>query len=228
MSSARHGGWPAAAAMLLAAVLAFAAKPRAKVADQAPPIVLEELVPRQFGNWRVDETVVPVLVDPRTQAKLDEIYNQTLARTYVNADGQRIMLSIAYGGDQSDSMQVHRPEICYTAQGFQVLRQTVGQLVTDYGALPVKRLLAVQGPRNEPITYWVVVGDKATQVGMQQKLQQLKYGLTGRVPDGILVRVSSIDRNEDAAFGAQDRFLREMLAAMPEAGRLRVAGRFGA
>lgn len=214
--------------MLLAAVLAFAAKPRAKVADQAPPIVLEELVPRQFGNWRVDETVVPVLVDPRTQAKLDEIYNQTLARTYVNADGQRIMLSIAYGGDQSDSMQVHRPEICYTAQGFQVLRQTVGQLVTDYGALPVKRLLAVQGPRNEPITYWVVVGDKATQVGMQQKLQQLKYGLTGRVPDGILVRVSSIDRNEDAAFGAQDRFLREMLAAMPEAGRLRVAGRFGA
>lgn len=228
MSLARPSGWPVAVAMLLAAALAFAAKPRAKVADQAPPVVLEELVPRQFGAWRVDETIVPVLVDPRTQAKLDEIYNQTLARTYVNPDGQRIMLSIAYGGDQSDSMQMHRPEICYTAQGFQVLKQTVGQLITDYGALPVKRLLAVQGQRNEPITYWVVVGDKATPVGVQQKLQQLKYGLTGRVPDGMLVRVSSIDRNEDAAFGAQDRFLRDMLAAMPESGRLRVAGRFGA
>lgn len=220
--------WFIAIAMLLAAALAVAAKPRSKIADEGTQISLEEMVPKQFGSWRVDETIVPVLVDPQTQAKLNQLYNQTLARTYIGTNGQRIMLSIAYGGDQSDSMQVHRPEACYTAQGFQVLKETVGQLVTDYGVLPVKRLLAVHGQRNEPITYWVVVGDKATPVGFQQKLQQIKYGLTGRVPDGMLVRVSSIDRNEAAAYDAQERFLRDMLAALPSQGRARIAGRFGA
>lgn len=214
--------------MLCAAAFAFAAKPRAKIADQVPLISLEELIPKRFGAWQVDEKIVPVVVDPQIQAKLNEIYNQTLARTYVDLAGQRIMLSIAYGGDQSDAMQVHRPEVCYAAQGFQVAKEALGQLATDYGVVPVKRLVAVQGQRIEPITYWVVVGDMATSVGLQQKLQQLKYGLTGKVPDGMLVRVSSIARNDELAYGIQERFLREMLAAMPDVNRARVIGRFGA
>lgn len=228
MTGTRISPWLIAAVMLCGAALAFAAKPRARIADQAPPVLLEQLVPKQFGTWQVDESVIPVVVDPQTQAALNQIYNQTLARTYVDAAGQRIMLSIAYGGDQSDAMQVHRPEICYAAQGFHVVKQAIGQLATDYGMLPVKRLVAVQGQRNEPITYWVVVGDTATELGFRQKLQQLKYGLTGRVPDGMLVRVSSIDRNDELAYGTQERFLREMLAAMPDASRARIAGRFGA
>lgn len=220
--------WLIAAAMVLAAALAVVGKPSAKLANQTSPVSLEELVPKRFGSWQVDDTIVPVVADPKIQAKLDEIYNQTLARTYYNSAGEHVMLSIAYGGDQSDAMQIHRPEICYTAQGFHVVKQAFGRFATDYGVLPVKRLVAVQGQRTEPITYWVVVGDAAISDGMRQKLQQLKYGLTGRVPDGMLVRVSSIDRDEDLAFGTQERFLREMLAAMPETSRARVAGRFGA
>ncbi len=214
--------------MLCAAVLASAAKPRIWIADQAPPLSLEHIVPKQFGSWQLDDKVIPVVVDPQTQDKLDKIYNQTLARTYVNSAGQRIMLSIAYGGDQGDGMQLHRPEICYTAQGFQVAKQALGQLATDYGVLPVKRILALLGQRSEPITYWIVVGDTATTGGMNQKLQQLKYGLTGKIPDGMLVRVSSIDHDDARAYDAQEKFLREMLAAMPEADRARIAGRFGA
>lgn len=228
MNHGRWTSWLVASTMFVAAVLAYAAKPRERIADSGPPLSLEEIVPRQIQGWKVDETIVPVVVDPRLQATVDKLYNQTLARTYFNASGDRIMLSIAYGGDQSDSMQVHRPEVCYSAQGFRVLREVVGELATQYGRLPVKRLLAVQGQRNEPITYWVTVGDKATQVGLQQKLHQLKYGLTGKVPDGMLVRISSISRSEQAAFDLQERFVQEMLAAMPDQARVRIAGRFGA
>ena len=34
-------------------------------------------------------------------ALISKIYNQTLTRTYVNLRNERIMLSIAYGGDRA-------------------------------------------------------------------------------------------------------------------------------
>lgn len=217
-----------ALAMLLAAGLAVLAKPTRKLADTHPKLDLETMVPRQFGAWRVDTSVTPVLPSPDLQAVLDKTYDQVLARTYIDEAGRRVMLSIAYGGTQHEGMQTHKPEICYPAQGFEVTRQRVGQLVLDYGVLPIKRLFAVQGRRNEPITYWLVVGEQQTSFGLGHKLATLKYGLTGRIPDGMLVRVSSIDADETRAYALQDGFLRDMLAAMNEKDRVRLLGTFGA
>ncbi|HYG12890.1 MAG TPA: EpsI family protein, partial [Methylophilaceae bacterium] len=89
------------ALMLTSAALAMALKPSERMADERPPISLEKIVPRQFGEWHLDDSMVPVSVSADVQARLDEIYSQTLSRTYANAQGQRIMLSIAYGADQS-------------------------------------------------------------------------------------------------------------------------------
>jgi len=210
--------------MLVAVGLAYAAKPRERVADEGPKVDLEAMVPKNFGDWSVDASVVPVLPSPETQALLNKLYNQTLARTYINKNGQRIMLSIAYGGDQSDAMQVHRPEVCYAAQGFQILGELRGSLGTTFGSLPVKRLLAQQGPRIEPITYWVTVGDRPTYVGFRQKLVQMSYGLTGKVPDGMLVRVSSIDKDQARAYGVQEHFVQQMIDAMSTEARTRLIG----
>lgn len=214
--------------MLTSAALAVALKPTERMADQMVPVVLGEIVPKTFAEWRIDPTIVPVTVSPDVQQKLDAIYNQTLTRTYINAKGQRMMLSIAYGGDQGgEGTQVHRPEFCYTAQGFQLKSNVVGELATQYGALPVRRLTAVQGRRNEPITYWITVGDRASLPGVSRKLSQLAYGLSGKVPDGMLVRVSSIDVNDQAAYRLQETFIQQMLAGMDPDSRVRLAGRFG-
>jgi EpsI family protein len=216
-------------AMLAAAGLALAMKPSERMADRADALVLERVVPEQFGDWRIDPSIVPVELSPEVRARLDEIYNQTLSRTYVNGAGERIMLSIAYGADQSgDATQVHRPEFCYTAQGFEIVQNSVNRMVTRFGALSVRRLVAVAGLRNEPITYWVTVGETATLPGIERKLAQLRYGLTGVVPDGMLVRVSSIARDADAAYALQDRFVEQMLEAVDERYRLRIAGTFAA
>jgi EpsI family protein len=211
-------------AMLLATGLSVAAKPRTKVADQGPKIDLEQIVPKAFGEWTMDERIVPVLPSPDQQALLSKIYNQTLARTYSNSKGDRIMLSIAYGGDQSDAMQVHRPEVCYAAQGFQVLGEMRGALTTSVGTLPVKRLLAKLGGRVEPITYWVTVGERATYPGLRQKLIQLSYGLTGRIPDGMLVRVSSISKDQVSGYALQEVFVWDLIAALPTDQRKRLVG----
>lgn len=212
-------------AMFAAAGLALALKPTVMVADSGPRIDLETLIPKNFGDWKLDTTIAPLIANPEQQALLNKIYAQTLSRTYVNAQGDRVMLSIAYGGNQSDNLAVHKPEVCYPGQGFHILKNpAIGTFSTGTGEIPVKRLVAGLGPRVEPITYWTTVGDAVEVSGIKWKLQQLKFGLTGRIPDGLLFRVSSIQADEDRAYGVQDDFTREMLQAMSPEGRKRIIG----
>lgn len=217
-----------AACVLVLALLAFAGasawRPTAHLADTRPKVDLETLFPKGFGNWVVDDRMPVQLVSPDTAALLNKIYNQTLSRTYVNSTGGRIMLSVAYGGDQSDATRAHRPEVCYPAQGFQVISSAEGQLDTPSQTVRVRRLVARQGGRNEPITYWIVVGDKIAITGTEQKFAQLSYSTRGLIPDGMLVRVSSIDNDASAGFALQQQFVAELSSAIRPELRAQVLG----
>jgi len=215
--------------LLMAASLAGAAvwRPTQRLADQRAKVNLESLFPRSFGQWVTDDRMPVQLVSPDTAALLSKIYNQTLSRTYVNPAGDRIMLSVAYGGDQSDATRAHRPEVCYPAQGFQIMASSVGQLDTAVHPVQVRRLVAKQGARSEPITYWIVVGDKVTITGTEQKLAQLSYSINGVIPDGMLVRVSSIDPDSPRAFGMHQRFVDDLAKVLQPAFRSQVIGKTG-
>lgn len=212
--------------MVLTAVLTTAMTPTIKVADLRDALNLEALIPTAFGNWRIDTSIVPLQIDPKTQAQLDKLYNQVLARTYVNSEGARVMLSVAYGGDQSDHLSLHKPEVCYLAQGFEIKQNVAVETVTQFGELPSRRLWAVRGNRSEPITYWVTIGDKVVLSGINQKLQQLRYGFSGKVPDGMLVRISTLDTNPDHAYQIHTVFIQDMLASMDIPARDRLIGVF--
>ncbi|MGB9128484.1 MAG: exosortase-associated protein EpsI, B-type [Thiobacillus sp.] len=213
--------------MLGAAGMALALRPSAKLVDAVSPIDLETLIPAKFSGWKVDETIATLMISPELKKAVEETYSQTLSRTYINREGKRIMLSVAYGGTHGEGMQLHRPENCYPSQGFQVVKDTQAVIMrTQYGDLPIKRLVAAQGARNEPITYWAVVGEQHTQFGWRMKLAQMRYTLTGVIPDGMLVRVSSIDRDEAGAYDNQTDFIRSMLAAMRATERERITGKF--
>lgn len=216
------------AGILMVASAGFAKHltPSVKIADSKSQFQLAEIIPVAFGGWTIDTSIIPLQVDPETQARLDRIYNQTLSRTYVDPQGNRVMLSIAYGGDQSSNMAVHLPEVCYGAQGFEVQKSGRSELRTDYGTLPVKHLYATNGPRQEPITYWITVGDKALTPGLDQRMQELRYGLSGAIPDAMLVRVSSIDSDTGAAYAIQEGFVRAMLSGMKAQDRARIIGNF--
>ncbi len=214
-----------AACMFSGAGLALALKPTQQVSASGPAINLETLIPTKFGTWTIDQTIVPIMVSPDVQAQLDKIYGQTLSRTYVNDKGERVMLSIAYGANQvSEDLQVHRPEYCYAAQGFQVRQGGEDVLAYGPGKLQVKRLEATQGDRVEPITYWITIGDQATLPGIGRKLTQLSYGLTGKIPDGMLIRVSSITPDINKGYQNQDRFVKDMLDSLDTAQRVRLTG----
>jgi EpsI family protein len=210
--------------MLAAAGLALALTPRQKSVDQVPNINLETIIPKQFGEWKLDETVAPTIFSPEVQAEIDRIYNQLLDRTYVNSKGERVMLVIAYGGNQSYSMQVHRPEVCYPSLGFEVGEVSKDFIHADGTRLPVMKLVATMGPRIEPVTYWVMIGNSSVRGNLEQHLARVKYGLTGEVPHGMLIRVSTISANEAQSYRTEEQFVRDMLNAMPVQDRKTLTG----
>jgi EpsI family protein len=209
--------------MVLAFWGGFALKPTKHAADYAPKFDLETGIPKSFADWKLDETIVPVQADPERLALISKIYNQTLSRTYVNSKGARIMLSIAYGGDQSDNMQVHRPEVCYTGNGFTMTDLTTVNFETGYGVIPVKRVLATMSSRVEPITYWITIGDSVEKNPALRKLQLLKFGLTGTIPDGLLFRVSSIG-TQSSQYPVQQDFVATLLKSVTPEFRKRLIG----
>ena len=211
--------------MLLAFAGAQAWRPHTRLADTRPKVDLETLFPKTFADWTADDRMPGQLVSPDTLAMLNKIYNQTLSRTYLNSKGDRIMLSVAYGGDQSDASRAHRPEVCYPAQGFELLSSQNTQLNLGTHPLPVRQLVAKLGNRSEPITYWITVGERITITGTEQKLAQLSYSIRGVIPDGMLVRVSSIDPDSAAAHHLQGGFVRAMADAIPAAVRPQVMGK---
>lgn len=211
-------------AMAGTSALTGALTPTQKVSEARANFSLDAMVPKSFAGWTVDTSVVPLTPDPTQKELIAALYDQTLSRTYVNAQGQRVMLSIAYGGDQSKQLQLHLPEVCYVAQGFDMVKDRRDELGTGYGKVPVKRLVARQNARNEPITYWITLGDKAVRSGLDQKMQRFVYGLSGRIPDGMLVRVSTIDADEAGAYRVQDRFVNQMLSALDPQARTRLMG----
>lgn len=213
------------ALMLAASGLALALRPTHKIADQGPAIDLQTMIPRTFGDWHEELRNSAQIVDPQQQEMIDKIYTQTLNRTYVNSQGYRIMLSVAYGDNQRDAMQTHYPEVCYPAQGFSLNDKQSGTLTTESsGLIPVTRILTSLGPRNEPVTYWTTVGDKVVRSGIQKKLVEMSYGLNGKIPDGMLIRVSSIDPETANAYTMQAQFADQMLGALTPESRRKLNG----
>jgi len=212
----------AALLMAGAAVGGEAMVPTKRMAKMRVNFRLERLVPAAFGDWQVDTHTAGGIVNPQTEAMLDRLYSQLLERTYIDTAGHRIMLSIAYGEDQADdSVQLHYPEVCYPAQGFQVKDNHKDVIELNPGSIRVRRLKTqFADDRFEPVTYWTIIGDQQSLGGWDRKLSEIQHGLKGEIVDGLLFRVSSIDRNTEEGFQSQDRFIRDLVAAMaPEARR---------
>ncbi len=210
--------------MLVAAALGSVLRPTIVLADERPPIDLKAMVPTAFGDWQEQPNTSAQIVDPQQKELLDKIYSETLTRTYVNAAGYRIMLSIAYGKNQSKALQLHKPEVCYPAQGFMLEAIQRGKLDLLGKPISATRLVTSLGQRHEPVTYWTVVGDRVTRGGIDKRLIEMQFAVHREIPDGMLVRVSSIDTGTENAYANQSQFANQMVQAIAPEYRSRFAG----
>ncbi|KQV86483.1 hypothetical protein ASC91_21850 [Pelomonas sp. Root1237] len=189
-------------------------KPTITRPDQMPD--LDRIIPQAFEGWTLDRSIVPLEVAADVANTLNAIYDKILSRTYVNRAGERIMLSLAYGANQSRALQLHKPEVCYAAQGFRVSQLHPDVMHVGDSSLPVMRLIGQLGSRVEPITYWMRIGDDVVRGWFEQNRARLAYGLNGKIPDGLLFRVSMISGDTSAAYQLQDIFVNALLRGIPK------------
>lgn len=211
--------------LIAAAGGAFALTPRNRL-NLLGDKKLEEAVPLTIGSWHVTPSNAVILPEAQEGTLSAQLYDQTVSRLYLSSTELPVMMVIAYGSTQSDQLQLHRPEVCYTAVGFEISRaERVEIPVAPPSVLPARELVATSNDRTEPILYWTRIGDYLPASSGEQRLMKLRNELAGNIADGVLVRLSTVGDPSAGTFESLQRFAKEMLDATAPAALPALVGR---
>jgi len=205
------------AAMLAASAAAYAAKPVA-----GPPIVgvggLEKAIPDRIGHWR-RATSSGLVLPPRDETEI-RTYDQVLGRVYTSAAGPPVMLLIAFGAGQTGLFEIHRPEACYPAQGYTMSdREAVQVAIAGRAPVPAIFWTANSDVRIEQLLYWTRVGHYFPQNWAETQLAVVSSNLVRQLPDGILVRMSTISPDRAESLTELAHFARALVHSLGPPGR---------
>lgn len=210
-------------ACLAAAGSAYALTPRrrqvlltgAKMAD---------ILPITLGDWSAESS--DGLVQPSEDGLAAALYSELIGRIYHNSStGAAVMMLAAYGDTQSDMLQLHRPEACYPAVGFKIVSTDPTPLALAPGvAVPARQVVATAPGRQENIIYWARLGEFLPNSGSAQRQVRLRTAMNGYVPDGVLVRFSTLGDDANQAFGVLESFIPKLLQAVPREHRKALIG----
>lgn len=209
---------------LLAAGAAYALTPRHHV-NLLGERKLEDILPGNFAGWTQVET--DALIVPVAQGGLaSKLYNQSVGRMYLDHDGNAVMILIAYGKNQNDALQLHRPEVCYPAVGFSIEHNAPISipLAQDRVHIPGRVMTAETGSRIEQILYWTRIGEYLPVDGREQRRRKFELQLRGVVPDGVLVRISNTAPEAGSGLELNERFANDLMLACKPVARRVLAG----
>lgn len=178
---------------------------------------LEDLVPKKIGSWTY--VANSGLVVPPNDPLLNALYSQQLTRVYSDGQNPPLMLLMAQSGSQTGFLQVHRPDFCYTASGYRISAVSPHAIQLGSSVLPASMMDATAGGIPEHVVFWTRIGDRIPGSWTAQKIAVAEQNLRGIIPDAILIRVSMISADGEAARAAIDTFVREMLVSIPAARR---------
>jgi EpsI family protein len=207
------------AACLAGSAAAFGFTPRRRVSLMGAQR-LEDIAPAAFGPWTGRD--VGDLVAPKVAGSLESrLYGASVQRIYSGIDAaQEIMVLLAHGDTQSNELQLHRPEVCYPAFGFEISASAPEMLqLAPKAVLPARRLIAVAPERRENIVYWTRLGEYLPISESEQRIDRVKTALQGVVADGLLARVSLVGDDSAAAFSVLGEFARALVQAIAPANR---------
>jgi len=184
---------------------------------------LEKIIPLKIGNWSYETASGLVLPPPDQLARL--LYQQQVARSYTAPDDLPVMLLLAYGSSQSGMLQIHRPEICYPASGFRLTETQITSIpLTADRAIASRSFTANSDTRVEQVLYWTRIGTLVPTSWVGQRLAVVRSNLQGDIPDGLLVRLSTVSEDADHAQATLKKFARAMIEEIPLARRRMLIG----
>ncbi len=160
------------------------------------------------------------LVVPPEDQLAQALYSQLLTRVYASESGSPIMLLVAQSGSQTGILQIHRPEFCYTAGGYELSPSTPHKVALPQNTtLPALSISATMRGTTEQIVYWTRVGEHLPQSWTQQRLAVAMDNLRGIIPDAVMVRVSTYGNDKAAALAEIDDFIRTMIGSVAPSAR---------
>ena len=175
------------------------------------------VLPQQVGDW---QAVAPEeVILPSPDQLTDRVYDEMAIRAFVHPDQPPITLVMAYGARQDYTFQLHRPEICYVASGFEVLDMEERHLPIAARPVPGNIMLAERGSRREAVLYWTRIGDTFAQSLWQQRLAVAQGISRWKVDEGVLLRLSMPANSYDSAIPALTDFARQLVALSGPRGR---------
>ena len=212
-------------ALLATAGLAYGLTPRTHY-DLLGKSKLEKLIPEQIGPWKFEFRSGLVL--PPADQMRDQLYAQVLTRVYTSPDHPPVMLLIAQGRGQDGTVQVHRPEVCYPAGGYQLSQVEVAQIrLPQGGRLPTRSFTATGVERTEQLLYWTRIGRQLPTSWLDQRLAVFGENLRGVIPDAVLVRMSMIGGERAPAIQTIEQFALALLGSVAPATRRFLVGANG-
>ena len=186
--------------------------------------MLDTRIPQSFGGFQYDPSIVPILPDSDEQKAVARAYENTLVRAYRTADDRLVMMVIAHGRPDSGMLAIHRPAICYAAQGFDIEPMGRALLGEQFPKLSVDHMFASRDSRQEPVLYWAIIGREQTDVGIEQKVRMVLGSLRGAPTDAFLVRVSTIGPNTTASYALLNAFAQALLSSLDAVTRADLGG----
>ncbi len=209
-------------ALLVGAGVAYARTPKITAAPVKTD-TFDAMIPKTVGDWSF--TSASGLVLPPQDTLSDRLYDDLVTRVYEAPGQPRIMFLAAYNNAQDGVVQVHRPEICYPAGGYRLTEtQRIGIASGLGGSLPVRIFSANSVQRSEQVLYWTRVGSDFPQAWSDQRWSVVKSNLRGKVPDGMLVRVSTEMADMGAALPVLSAFVAALNIAMKPDARALFSG----
>ena len=219
--------------MAVAALLAWSMTPSSTITGESPN--LAGVIPRAFGEWveiPASGFQVDPAIDETDRSNANGPYDDVLMRSYRHSgNGRTIDLAVAYGRTQVQERKIHRPELCYTSQGFRMVSLKPVSLSMDESSfehISARRMVVESPDRLDAVSYWIRIGDTFTDDPWVTRYYLFREGLKGRLHDGVLVRVSQTfaggESVSEQAFLLQEEFLRTLSSALSPSGRKLILG----
>lgn len=210
-------------ALLGASAVSYAMIPRRSV-DLLGSGDLQRLIPNVVGPWTFLSKSGLVL--PPKDQLVELLYDQLVTRVYSAPGLPSIMLLIAQSPAQDGVLQIHRPEFCYPAGGFQLSESELLPIrIPGREAIPARFMTAVSPERIEQLLYWTRLGHALPTTWAEQRLAVAKANLRGEIPDAVMVRLSVISPNRGESAEAMAAFARALIGSVSPPTRVALLGK---